>query len=280
MLKFLAKSRRKRFLIQLGLTENKAEVLSDYSFVDTIKTNKRIFESDFLAFFQADPKFRSRIQSVGLTKEDIIRLIENVEQINKGSMTHLTIERGLEVALKRITDLAEQRNLKGISKRLKEIVSKPVKNWKPEETDFYNRHDYVNFIILVAVYGHLSAGKSYFAHKLIMELKKHGYSADTNDSTPEPFYYDVYDKKSTTYLPLIYNASHVRICQVPWYRDQSAKGQWQMERDPNIQLQRLVQRGMDLNIAIYNPNAMYPKGKYDLVIHNPESRNKATGSWI
>lgn len=266
--------------MRLGLAENKAVVLSEYSFVDSIAGDKKIFESDLLAFFEGDSEFRKRTQSVALTKEDIKKLIENAEQIKKVNMTHLTVEGGLEAALKRITDLAEQRNLKRILKRLKEIVSKPVKAWTDDDTDFYNRHDYVNFMIFVAVYGHLSAGKSYFTHKLIIDLEKHGYSATTNDSTPEPFYYDVYDKKSPTYTPLIYNASHVRIFQVPWYRDQSSIGRWQMERDPNIQLQILTQRNMDLNIVIYNPKAMYPKGHYDIIIRNPDSRNKVTGKWV
>lgn len=277
MLKFLAKRRRKKILIRLGLSENKAEVLSEYPFVDSIARDKKIFESDFVSFFEGDSEFRKRVQSVGLTKEDIKNLIENVEQAKKVNMTHLTVEEGLEDALQRIIDIAEQRNLKGISKRLKDIISKPVKQWKPEETNFYNRHDYVNFMIFVAVYGHLSAGKSYFTHKLKINLEKRGYSVTTNDSTPEPFYYDVYDKKSPTYTPLIYHASHVMIFQVPWYREQSYIGRWEMERDPNIQLQRLTQRSMDLNIAVYNPKAMHPKGQYDIIIRNPDSISKLSG---
>ena len=64
MLEFLAKRKRKRLLIKLGLAENKAKVLSDYSFVDAITKNKKIFESDFLAFFEGDSQFRERIQRV------------------------------------------------------------------------------------------------------------------------------------------------------------------------------------------------------------------------
>ena len=120
--------------------------------------------------------------------------------------------------------------------------------------------------ILVAVYGHNGAGKSYIIAKLADVLKEQGFEPSRSGTAPDRSTFE-----GIRDYPGFYR-NRVSFFHCAWPRP-AADSDLFADEDPNILAPAVLGRQVDVNIAIYSPKiCSVPSGGYDIIIANPDSR--------
>lgn len=132
----------------------------------------------------------------------------------------------------------------------------------------------------VGVYGEPNSGKSYLMEQLVEYFSGKGYLISASSGAPVIDSFKAI-KNMGKWLEVGYYNSIIQktimLLHCGWYRLNVPD-----EKDPNHMAKSVFGRGLDLNIALYNPNfGIRPDGrydvKYDLIIANPNSKKKAYG---
>ncbi|MDO8508254.1 MAG: hypothetical protein Q7S27_01065 [Nanoarchaeota archaeon] len=125
---------------------------------------------------------------------------------------------------------------------------------------------------LVAVYGWPNSGKSYLINAIGKCLEERGVEVyKGSGSLREEFYEGIRDRPhSFKDVLLIHCAWDRKIIFVPGLRRVVFE-----DEDPNELSNRILNRKVDLNIGIYNPNHFLKlEGEYDFIIKNLDSVRK------
>ncbi|MBI4451711.1 hypothetical protein HY642_07085 [Candidatus Woesearchaeota archaeon] len=121
---------------------------------------------------------------------------------------------------------------------------------------------------LIALYGHIDAGKSYAISALKWRFAKRGLDAGGETGGPSASTFELLCENPETY-------GDIHIFHCCWNR----KARICDNEDPNILAAKIARRKVNLNIGIYNPRmCQAPTGTYDFIISNPLSQHKKTRS--
>lgn len=120
--------------------------------------------------------------------------------------------------------------------------------------------------ILVAIYGRPNSGKTYLIHKLRDYFKQKGLEAGAYGGAPRASDFEhIRDNPGWFMNSLI-------LYHCGWDREDLRMYD---HEDPTILTKGVLNRNINLNIGMYNPNFYSkPRGEYDLIISNPASTKK------
>ena len=121
--------------------------------------------------------------------------------------------------------------------------------------------------ILVGVYGLPNAGKTCLIDEVVYQLKIRGIEAGGEGSAPSESSFEQFVGWEHAYCNyLLFHCAWERFPERRCFN----------EEDPNILAQRVLDRGLNMNVGIYNSQRRRRiEGTYDLCIRNPDSRIKA-----